>query len=69
MSTQSGDIPFLLAKINDHLVGTTIISALQDPENESFGFKVQRKDGKQIDVWVDRDAEANGPGWLSIERG
>ena len=69
MSTQSSEIPFLVAQVNDHLVGGKIIGSLRDPEMESFGFKVEHEDGKIMDVWVDRDAEGNGPGWVSIEKG
>lgn len=39
----------------------------EDWGGEIFGFQVRCKDGKTRNVWVQQDAEANGPGWLHIE--
>lgn len=68
MPTQPSELPYLTEEINKKLVGATIVGSLIDPEGESFGFKVE-KEGEVLDVWIDRDAEGNGPGWIAIDKG
>ena len=69
MPTQPSEIPFLVTQISGRLVGAKIVGSLRDPEMENFGFRVEHEDGQVFDVWIDRDAEGNGPGWLTIEHG
>ena len=54
-------------KINDQLVGATIAGAVISDDGESFGLKVfKHGTNKEVTViWVDRDSEGNGPGWLA----
>ncbi len=55
------------------LVGGKITNPIRSGEDEEdwggemFGFLVKCKDGKTRNVWVQCDAEGNGPGWLAIE--
>lgn len=63
---------FYADKVARNLKGATIIDAFVEPPNEYdddgfWGFQVRTKDGKLLDVWVNRDGEANGPGAISIE--
>ena len=48
------------------LVGWQIVATTITPDNESYGFVIQ-KDKKRKVCWVDCDPEGNGPGWLQIE--
>ena len=64
MSRIALEADFMMREIEGKLIGHKIISALKDPEG-SFGFQL---DNGTL-VWVDQDAEANGPGWLNIEVG
>lgn len=51
------------------LVGGTVSSVINDGE-EFFGLMVDVKKGKEVKkftVWVTRDAEWNGPGWVTVE--
>lgn len=64
----SHDVKYMTEQIQRGLVGAKIMVALRSEDNESFGFRVKAKDNRIFDVWVDCDAEGNGPGWLSIER-
>lgn len=52
-------------KLSGGRIANAIRSVAEDGE-ESFGFLVERN-GKTIQVWVDCDAEGNGPGWLQIQ--
>lgn len=55
-------------QIKELLVGGTITEALidEDPDDQTFaGFIVQNKD-KTYAVWIARDPEQNGPGWLDV---
>ena len=61
----STDVEFMLTKIVEKLKGGVIIDAIADNDREAFGFIVKVGD-KEYPVWVDQDAEANGPGWLDI---
>ena len=47
------------------LVGGELFMVVTAPP-DSFGFQVI-KDGKLTTVWIDRDAEGNGPGWVNLE--
>lgn len=50
----------------EQLIGFTITSPMEDPDQEYFGF--QCKKGKTVkNVWVNCDPEGNGPGHLNIE--
>lgn len=53
------------------LVGGEITHIIQTPEGEDepfLGFSVFNKKTKKVyDVWIQQDAEGNGPGFLSIE--
>ena len=62
----SGDVEYMVEQINEKLAGVTIINAAVSNDRESFGFVI-KKGKKQGVVWVDRDPEGNGPGWLSME--
>jgi hypothetical protein len=66
----SHDNDYCTNQIADHLVGGTITGAIQSSSDEwgdgFFGFRVKKGD-KELAVWVQQDAEGNGPGWVSIE--
>jgi hypothetical protein len=68
----STDVEFMVKEINTKLGGFQIKGAVISDDKESFGFVVwSDPHGKPIvrkTVWVDCDAEGNGPGWLSIEK-
>lgn len=53
------------------LIGFKIVDTVTTPDNESYGFVVERKALKKPYAkkvcWVDCDPEGNGPGWLQIE--
>jgi len=58
--------------INKNLAGTTIRKAIITEDKESFGFEVVKKAKGRGNytthvIWVDCDAEGNGPGWLSTD--
>ena len=63
---------YLANQISDKLSRTVIRNAVLSEDGEDVGFQVVRK-GKGrgnydvITVWVLRDPEGNGPGWLDIE--
>lgn len=59
----SHDAEYMMERIKAHLVGRRIRHAVRGPDG-SFGFTLD--DGTL--VWVDCDAEGNGPGWLAIEK-
>jgi hypothetical protein len=54
--------------IQRQLIGSEIIVSLKTEDGESFGFRVKTRDKRVLDVWVDCDAEGNGPGWLAIQK-
>lgn len=62
------DAAYMAKQIDEQLVSGVIIGSITDPEGDSFGFKVMQGDTILI-VWVDRDAEGNGAGWLDIRKG
>lgn len=55
------------------LIGCKIVSLMECKGNpasftlDSWGFMAETPSGKQLQVWVDRDDEGNGPGVLKIE--
>jgi len=67
----STDSEYMAAMIADKLVGGQIRGAIIDEDHESFGFDVVLKAKGRGNysvhrVWVNCDAEGNGPGWLDI---
>jgi len=54
------------AKETAKLIGWKITEVFLDEAREYYGFQVE-KNGVKKDVWVNRDPEANGPGFLNIE--
>ena len=56
---------YMADMITEKLAGATITGGAE--ASPSFGMCVTLKGGKKVSVWVDCDAEGNGPGWLSIE--
>jgi hypothetical protein len=70
MTTYKTDAEHYAEEIIDKLVGGRITRALLSETDDFgttfFGFRV--KNGpKQFDVWVQRDPEGNGEGFLAIE--
>jgi len=66
----STDQNYMIDEISKKLVGGRIENPFQDPEGEFFGFHVRmpgQTDEQRLQVWVQCDAEGNGPGWLNIE--
>lgn len=68
----STNTEFMAAEISEKLRGGVIRNALITDDKESFGFQVVVKgEGRGnydvLNVWVDCDAEGNGPGWLNVE--
>ncbi len=53
------------------LIGWQIVDTVMTPDNESYGFIVQKDPhGEPIErkvCWVDCDPEGNGPGWISVQ--
>lgn len=68
MEKAKSDVEYMYDEIKKRLVGGKIVTAYVDEEGVYFGFKV-RVGGRVLNVWVNQDAEANGPGWLNIEEG
>lgn len=63
---------FLAEWINKNLAGTTIRNAVITEDKEGVGFQVVRKvngrgNYEVLNVWVERDPEGNGSGWLIME--
>jgi hypothetical protein len=68
----STDVQYMSKQIIKNLVGWAIVGAAVDEDGESFGFIIGRRDPKtkkyeRKTIWVDCDAEGNGPGWLNME--
>ena len=68
----SADVDFMVKEINAKLLGATIRNAVRTEDGESFGLElvIKAKGRGNYDVftvWIDCDAEGNGPGWLNIE--
>ena len=64
MTTEELNADYMAKEIHAKLVGTIITQPVLDGEG-NFGFQCASKEGTFI-VWVDRDPEGNGPGWLKI---
>lgn len=67
----STNAEFMTKFIADRLAGGTIRNAMTDGD-EYFGFEVVvkakgRGNYDVLQVWVNCDAEGNGPGWLDVE--
>lgn len=55
--------------INEKLIGATIVGACRTEDGECVGLVVRLRGVKEPHiVWIDKDAEGNGPGWISIEQ-
>lgn len=70
----SSDAQFTADQIIKHLVGGKITRAIATFEDgaaenhfEDFAGFVVKKGNRTINVWVQRDAEGNGGGWLALE--
>ena len=70
----SSDAQFTADQIIKHLVGGKITGAIATFEDgaaenhfEDFAGFVVKKGNRTINVWVQRDAEGNGGGWLALE--
>ena len=48
------------------MVGAKIIRAIIDPDEEFTGFTIELPDGTKKNVWVLRDPEGNGCGFLEV---
>ena len=59
------DVTYAADKLKE-LVGYKIVDTVMTPDNDSYGFVVQKGKAKKV-CWVDCDPEGNGPGWLQIE--
>jgi hypothetical protein len=70
MTNYVSDAEFYAGEIAAKLVGGRITSALLTEKDEFgitfFGFRVENQK-EQFDVWVQRDPEGNGEGFLAIE--
>ena len=65
----SHDRKYNLEQIKEKLIDKTIIGTIEDPESDGFGFIAEHRIlGTRYEVWVQRDAENNGCGWLEIEK-
>lgn len=77
MSTHKTDAEYYAQEVIDKLVGGRITRALiTEPEEfdgtQFFGFRVvnysnSKNTKSEYDVWVQRDPEGNGEGFLAIE--
>ncbi len=56
----------MVERMKERLLGGLITEIVISDDKQSFGFKAQTEK-ESVLVWVDRDAEGNGAGWLSIE--
>ena len=70
MSTHKTDAEYYAQEVIDKLVGGEVTRALLSETDDFgttfFGFRV-KNGSKQFDVWVQRDPEGNGEGFLAIE--
>ena len=48
------------------LVGARITQIIETPEKDFFGFTIKNH-GKEYNVWVLKDPEGNGEGFLEID--
>lgn len=65
-----GDVQYAIKKAKA-LVGYQIVGVCEDKNNGSYGLVIQQgPHGNPTDeklVWIDRDPEGNGPGWITVE--
>jgi len=62
----SHDADYQKKLIADQLIGATITGIVEDPDaSEFFGFVAKNGQWEHV-VWVNCDAEGNGPGWLDL---
>jgi hypothetical protein len=70
MTNYKSDAEYYANEVAEKLVGGRITSALLTEKDEFgitfFGFRVENQK-EQFDVWVQRDPEGNGEGFLAIE--
>ena len=61
---------YMADQISEKLIGWRITGAIitdaSDGPDQRFGLQV-KKAGKTQHLWIDCDAESNGPGWMAIE--
>ena len=61
---------FMAEQISENLIGWRITGAIitdeSDGPDQRFGLQLSLRN-KTLNVWIDQDAESNGPGWLAIE--
>jgi hypothetical protein len=63
---RTSDAEYMANYIAKELVGWKITGTITDPDGENYGFIV-KKGKAEKNVWVSRDEEGNGPGFLEIE--
>ena len=61
----SSDVTYMVSELNG-LVGYKITGTVITEDEDGFGL-VLEKGKKRKTAWIDRDAECNGPGWVSIQ--
>ena len=71
-TTPDPDVEFLASEVLPALVGAKISGiATNQPNGEmgtaGIGLIVLLTSGEHKVVWIDRDEEGNGPGWVKIE--
>lgn len=71
-TTPDPDVEFLAVEVLPALVGAKISGiATNQPNGEmgtaGIGLIVLLTSGEHKVVWIDRDEEGNGPGWVAIE--
>lgn len=59
------DSAFCKSKIVDTVLGGIILGVVEDG-GDGWGLRVMVR-GKQVAVWIQADAENNGPGWVEVE--
>jgi hypothetical protein len=68
----STDTKYTAKQITEELLGGVIVGSVQTPESddpfsEFAGINLAMPDGTTRYLWIQRDAEGNGAGWLDIE--
>lgn len=57
---------YLRDSVIKQMVGTRIVGAFTDADEEFAGFTIEFLGGKRKDVWVLTDPEGNGCGFLEV---
>ena len=71
--TPDPNVEFLAEQVLPELLGSTIVGVATDQPNgeemgtAGIGLIVHLAGGGHKVVWIDRDEEGNGPGWVAIE--